>query len=241
MRIVSLVPSLTETLVELGVGPDQLVGRSAFCVEPAETVSRIKVVGGTKTPSLRRILALQPDLALMDREENRQEDAEALRAEGIAVHDVLVKGPADVPAMLRELGRAVGFAGSAEDAARSLEREIASIEPVESKCALILVWKDPYMAIAPDRYGARLLETLGYQVPRVGEGPYPEVSGEAMAQVAPDLVVLPDEPYAFSAAEGHELAESVGARVIHVDGQDLLWYGTRTGNALRRLRAHLSR
>src|SRR5262245_22938859 len=108
MRIVSLVPSLTETLFALGLGPDEIAGRTSWCIEPKGRVERVPVVGGTKTPSLTSVLRLKPDLVLLEKEENRKETFADLDSAGIRTWVTHVTRVADVPPMLEELGRAVG-------------------------------------------------------------------------------------------------------------------------------------
>lgn len=239
MRVVSLVPSLTESAIGLGLGPDEVLGRTAFCISPADIVAGIKVVGGTKTPSLRRVLALRPDVVLVDRDENRLEDAQALEAAGVPLFVADVAGPLSVPALLRGLGSAIGRSGAGESAAAILEttlRDLASQRGGDAPRgrAAILVWRDPWIAVAPDRYAAGMLRALGYDIPRLGDGPYPRVTLEDLAVASLDLIALPDEPYAFGASDAQELS-FVSPRVLLGHGQDLLWYGTRTAPALHRL------
>lgn len=239
MRVVSLVPSLTESAIGLGLGPDELLGRTAFCISPADIVAGIKVVGGTKTPSLRRVLALRPDVVLVDRDENRLEDAQALEAAGVPLFVADVAGPESVPTLLRGLGGAIGRGGEGAAAAKLLETtlcEFASQRESGSPRgrAAILVWRDPWIAVAPDRYAAGMLRALGYEIPRLGDGPYPRVTLDDLAAARLDLIALPDEPYAFGDSDARELS-SVSPRFLLGHGQDLLWYGTRTAPALRRL------
>src|ERR671933_304908 len=106
MRVVSLCPSLTELVFDLGRG-DTLVGRTKFCVHPADRVRDVPSVGGTKDPKIARIVALAPDLVLLNEEENRREDAEALRAAGVATHVSFPKSAEDTAAMVRAVGEAL--------------------------------------------------------------------------------------------------------------------------------------
>jgi iron complex transport system substrate-binding protein len=119
MRIVSLCPSLTELVFALERGPE-LVGITRFCVHPAELVRSIEQVGGTKDPDVARIVALAPDVVLMNREENRVEDAEALSAHGLTVHDSMPRTLAETAEMVRSIGTALGRAGRGEEIARDI-------------------------------------------------------------------------------------------------------------------------
>src|SRR5262245_31749970 len=114
MRIVSLCPSLTESVFRLGHG-DDLVGRTKFCVQPADEVDAVERVGGTKNPKIDRILELRPDLVLMNEEENRREDADALRAAGLRVLSTFPRSVADVIDVLRALGAALGAESQADE------------------------------------------------------------------------------------------------------------------------------
>src|ERR671932_1673308 len=113
MRVVSLCPSLTELVFDLGRG-DTLVGRTKFCVHPADRVAAVPSVGGTKNPKIERVVALAPDLVLLNEEENRREDAEALRAAGIACHVSFPKTAPETADMVRSIGDALGAADAAE-------------------------------------------------------------------------------------------------------------------------------
>lgn len=244
MRIVSLVPSLTETLFALGLGVEDVVGRTAWCVRPGGTVDRIRVVGGTKTPNLRAIKDLAPDLVVLEREENRKEHFEELAAEGIRTWVTHVVSGADVPPMLEELGRAVGKA----DAGRELAaRTRAAVEEAESAAARLgrspvavpLIWNDPLMAVAPSRYGGDLVRRAGFTVPDPGNGEgYPRVSPRRIGELGVEVLLLTSEPHDFTAEEGEAIAAAVGRegfprpRTAKVDGQALTWFGARTPEAL---------
>src|SRR5918997_2482010 len=115
MRLVSLCPSLTELVFDLGRG-DDLVGRTKFCVHPAGRVERVEPVGGTKNPKVARVIELAPDLVLMNEEENRREDAEALAAAGVRCHTSFPRDAADTAAMVRSIGAALGTAATGERA-----------------------------------------------------------------------------------------------------------------------------
>jgi len=219
-RVVSLVPSATETLLALGVTP---VACTRFCDVPG-----IATVGGTKNPDIAAIAALEPDLVVVNDEENRQEDAAALEAAGLKLHAMSPRHIADVEPAVRALAGAVGaFCPSME-----LPDRI-----VEYTTAFVAVWRRPYMALNADTYGSSLLAHIGVgNVFADATERYPAVSLAEVAARAPALVILPSEPYAFTAAHGPEVQAAVpGARVVFVDGRDLFWWGTRTPAAAARL------
>ena len=226
MRVVSLVPSITETLLAWRV---PVVACTRFCEQPS-----LPTVGGTKDPDVAGIIALAPDVVVVDREENRRDDAEALTAAGLAVHVTHVTDVAQVQAMLRDLASAVG-------AAPDVEPVVVPPAVAPWATALVPIWRRPWMVLGSDTYGATVLGALGVRtVPVDVDGRYPELDAEAMTALQPDLVVLPSEPYPFTerhVAEVQRLLPS--SRVVLVDGRDLLWWGVRTPVALERLRAVL--
>ncbi|MGZ6910717.1 MAG: helical backbone metal receptor [Acidimicrobiia bacterium] len=222
-RVVSLVPSATETLLALGVIP---VACTRFC-----DVDGLPTVGGTKDPDLDRIVALGPDLVVVNDEENRREDADALEAAGIAIHSMSPRSVGAVPDAVAMLAAAVGAAAP--------RLELPDAAPVHGR-AVTFVWRRPWMSQSDDTYGSSVLEHLGWPNAVVGGERYPELPLVDLTTIAPDLVVLPTEPYPFGARHVPEVAVAVpAARVVVVDGRDLFWWGIRTPDALVRLRAQL--
>jgi ABC-type hemin transport system substrate-binding protein len=219
LRVVSLVPSITETLLAWGIEP---VACTRFCEQP-----RIAHVGGTKDPDLAAIVALRPDLVLMDVEENRKPDAETLAAAGVKVHATHVQNLAGLATQLELLARAVGVAPVGLDLAPSGGASKGSVA--------VLIWKRPWMALGSPTYGSSVLEWLGWSNALAGLGAYPTVELAQIAQARPDLVLLPSEPYPFAERHAVALQAELGSPCVVVDGQDLLWWGARTPEALRRL------
>ena len=232
IRVVSLVPSVTETLLAWGIVP---VGVTRFCEQPD-----LEAVGGTKDPDLDRILELSPDLVVLCREENRWQDAEALTASGLNIHVVDVRTVAGVALELAALAGAVdlGF-GDLRVAGLLGEVEDLPADPVQERTAFVPIWRKPWMGLADDTYGADVLRALGVRsVTADHPDRYPTVTLEEMIEAAPDLVIAPSEPYPFAERHRAEL-ESV-APAVFVDGADLFWWGVRTPAAIERLGAQLS-
>jgi ABC-type hemin transport system substrate-binding protein len=212
-----LVPSVTETLVAWGVEP---VACTRFCEQP-----QLAHVGGTKDPDVAAIVALGPDLVVVDEEENRREDHDALVAAGLAVHVLAVRDLAHLDDQMTGLAGAVGARWA------PLGR-IA--EPPPARTAYVPIWKRPWMALGEPTYGSALLRALGVANVAAGE-PYPELTPDEAHRRGADLVVAPDEPYPF--AERHRSLLEAAGPVVFVDGRDLLWWGARTRAALDRLAA----
>jgi ABC-type hemin transport system substrate-binding protein len=222
VRVVSLVPSATETLRAWGVDP---VACTRFCEQPD-----LLTVGGTKNPDVAAIVALAPDLVVLDEEENRREDHDALVGAGLPVHVLAIRSVADLDPQLGALSNRVG--GRWENVGDLLAA------PVEAR-ALVPIWRRPWMALGVPTYGASLLATLGVAVVPDDAGPYPKVSlGACSGDGGVDVVLVPSEPYSFTDAHLEELAAV--APTVRVDGQDLFWWGARTVAAAERLRASIA-
>lgn len=239
-RVVSLVPSLTETLFALGLG-GCVVGVTEYCVHPADRVRDLPQVGGTKNPSLERILELEPDLVLANREENRRRDVERLEAGGVPVFVTYarsVREGSDEIGLLGRIGDRVDAAGeiqagieAAGERARSRARE-----PAPGVAALI--WKKPYMAVGGDTFADDLITQCGGRnVFRDAGRRYPRVEDADLVAARPGVVLLPTEPYAFGPRDRDDLLAldlpaAQEQRVHVIEGELLSWYGPRIARAL---------
>jgi ABC-type Fe3+-hydroxamate transport system substrate-binding protein len=223
-RVVSLVPSVTETLLAWGVTP---VACTRFCEQPD-----LPHVGGTKDPDVAGIVELRPDLVVLCVEENRREDADALADAGITTAALSIDGVADVAPALRMLAGLVGV-----DPA-GVEDADATAQVGERLRAFVPVWKRPWMSLAGGTYGSSLLAAIGVDnVFADSDDRYPTVTLEEARARRPDVVLAPSEPYPFRERHVPLLAEV--APVVLVDGQDLFWWGVRTPAAADRLRRQL--
>jgi ABC-type Fe3+-hydroxamate transport system substrate-binding protein len=217
-RIVSLVPSLTETVASLD--PGLIVGATEWCTHPGDlAVSRI---GGTKNPDVGRILELAPDVVLANEEENREPDLTALRDAGAAVWITRIR---DLPSALGSLRRMITLACRRPAPAWLAAAEAAWQRPATlARAAVVPIWRRPWMVVGSDTFAGDLLGRLGVSNVYGGHPErYPRIPiGELQAGGA-DLVVLPDEPYRFSASDGPEAF--AGRPTALVSGRHLTWYG----------------
>lgn len=222
MRIVSLVPSSTETLIELGA---DVIACTRFCEQP-----NLLQVGGTKNPDVAAIVRLGADLVVMDREENRREDHDALTAAGCRVVASDVRSIADALEVVDELAALSGV--GADAVVRTLAPPLSV-----SRTAFVPIWRRPWMTIGRQTYGASMLEHLGIELVATGSSEsYPTVELDDVAELAPQLVLVPSEPYDFSDEHVAELRDRfTHARIVRVDGKDLFWWGARTAGAINRL------
>ena len=268
-RVISLVPSLTESLFDLDLG-DRLIARTAYCTRPADHVGRLPQVGGTKNPDIAQIVALAPDLVLLNDEENRREDAEALAEAGIPLW---VTGPHtvfDTLNMLWELMRVFDhpqMIPRVREIERAFDYCAAAARNTAPVRVFVPIWRDPWMTFNRDTYPHDLLRVcgaenvfadrqrqfpleadLGQADPWPDDDPrvvkrdrrYPRIMVAEIEAAQPDLILLPDEPYAFGpvdveALQALDIPAVRNDRIIPIDGSLLTWHGTRVGYALRDL------
>jgi ABC-type Fe3+-hydroxamate transport system substrate-binding protein len=241
-RIVSLCPSLTETLVMLGAG-DRLVGRTRYCTQPTGRVEHAAIVGGVHDINQEAIDRLAPDLVLVSREENQREPVEALAAR----RPVLVADVTSVDAATRlvgDLGALTGTMAEAERLVNVITESFAALEPIDPPLRTVcLVWKQPLMAVSARTYIGDLLRRSGLlNLLPSGGASYPIVTMDELAAARPDVLLLPNEPYAFGETDALEFQRSLPqTRSFLVDGQMLAWYGGRTVQAAGFLEALLSK
>ena len=231
-RVVSLVPSLTEALAVSA--PGLVVGATDWCSHPPDlAVARVR---GTKNPDVPAVIALRPDLVVANEEENRLVDLDALRVAGLAVW---VTAPRTVPAGLASLGRMLTVCGVPDPGWLAQARAAwASVHPSTRRTAVVPIWRRPWMVVGRDTFTGDVLARLGVDNLWADAAErYPRVELAALIAARPDLVVLPDEPYAFSASDGPEAFPGVPAALV--SGRHLTWYGPSLAQAPAVLAAQL--
>ncbi|MDQ2773191.1 MAG: helical backbone metal receptor [Bacteroidota bacterium] len=236
-RIVSLVPSQTELLFDLGLGA-KVVGLTKFCIHPAEARTQATVVGGTKQFDFDKIAALKPDLIIGNKEENYQAGIEQLAAQ----YPVWLSDISTLPEAL-DMIRRVGFIAGAKDQAAALAAEIeasfaalAAAAPPEAPTAptappvsvAYFIWRKPYMVAAMGTFIDDMLHRAGFANAFAGRARYPEISAAELAAAAPARILLSSEPYPFAEKHRAEFqAICPAAKVEIVDGELFSWYGSR--------------
>jgi ABC-type Fe3+-hydroxamate transport system substrate-binding protein len=251
-RIASLVPSLTELVVALGLGA-HLVARTGFCIHPSEAVRSVPKVGGTKDVNLAKLQSLRPTHVLVNVDENRWGMVETIRAwpDGAAPQIVVTHplGPADNLALVAQLaacfGQVPGVTERAAELTRALQDELAQTRPEAwpERRVLYLVWRDPWMTVARDTYLSRMLARVNLQTlpdalgGNTGAARYPALTGTEKWLAQVQHVLLSSEPYAFGEQHFDEArALCPNAQVRLVDGELLSWFGARAVPGLRYLR-----
>jgi len=269
-RLVSLVPSLTEVLFHFGRGA-QVVGRTDYCTEPVAGVAGKATIGGTKNPDIAKILDLQPHLVFAVAEENQRQDIEQLAAAGVPVYVFEPRTVRDGIDVLWRVADLLDCRADVAAQIQAIEQDyaetvtlVAGRQRVRVFCP---IWKDPYMTINAATYVHNTLwvcggdnifahrqrrfplaADLGRHPEATGERSaerdrrYPRITLEEMAALSPEVILLPDEPYVFSADDSADFTAfpevpAVRDRRIHlIDGKMVSWYGPRIGHSLRTLR-----
>lgn len=238
-RIVSLVPSLTETVCDLGVAC-RLVGITRFCVAPEEPLRFVPRVGGTKNPDLELVARLDPELVLVNGEENRREDIAWLRAR-FPTYESLPQSVPSAGAVVRELGRRLGVLEEAETVLLEIEAQVlrAEVEGLGRRPVRVFypIWRQPWIGINRTTYVHDVLVRAGgINVCAEREARYPMIARDHLAALGAEVVLLPSEPFAFNARHRDELLhdQTFGrdVSILLVDGKNFCWHGSRTGRGL---------
>lgn len=227
-RIVSLVPSQTELLFDLGLD-EQIVGLTRFCVHPAGKKKEKKNVGGTKQVHFDRVEAIQPDLIIANKEENQQEQIEELQKHyPVWISDI--KTLDDALEMMSKLGELTGTSDKAQSIITRVKQDFAAFESKLERPlrTAYFIWKKPYMTIGNDTFINDMLKRCGLVNVFGNTTRYPETDIEALKQLNPELILLSSEPYPFKDRHIAELHEELPNAIIKlVDGELFSWYGSR--------------
>jgi ABC-type Fe3+-hydroxamate transport system substrate-binding protein len=232
VRIVSLCPSITESLTALGLA-ESLAGVTRYCIHPREALAGVRRVGGTKNPDLAAIRDLKPDLVFCNSEENRKEDVEELKRE-LAVDVSHPRTVAEIPALLRHFGRLTGTRERAEEISLKVKEALDRVEQEAEFRFVYLIWKDPWMTVGPRTYITDLLRHVGglnaFEEKYADAPDYPVTDEDAIVAARPDVLILPDEPYRFRESDAAFWRQRLPAstRVVLVSGDDFCWQGVRT-------------
>ncbi len=225
MRIVSLVPSITQTLFDLGLDHSEIVGRTKFCIHPRDRVREVPIIGGTKNLNVQKILTLKPDLIIANKEENDREQVLALEKD-FKVWLTDIKTLEDHKSFLHELGQVLHKPDEATHFIQKTDNIFGGIKPGKSIPTAYLIWKDPYMTVGGDTFIHDIMSRLGF-VNIFGEQVrYPTVDVSELHTA--DLILLSSEPYPFKEKHIAELQTQIpNATITLADGEAFSWYGTR--------------
>lgn len=222
-RILSLVPSQTELLIDMGA---PIVGRTKFCIHPSEKVQEVPIIGGTKNFRFDAIRALKPDLIIGNKEENYQEGIEELEKEyPVWMSDIFTLK--DAFEMMTTIGRICNLEGQSDDIIQACEAAMKRVKGTKSGKVVYFIWKDPWMVAGSNTFVDHLLGHLGYEN-LIKEQRYPKMTPEEVADLEPDYLLFSSEPYPFKEKHLKEAIELwPNANCQLVDGELYSWYGSR--------------
>lgn len=227
-RLMCLCPSLSETLFALGLG-ECVVGRTRYCIHPADEVASVPVVGGTKKLDFDAVKNAAPDLIIAEKEENRREDVEAL-AQHWPVYVCDIQTLEQAHSAIQSLGELTGQAFKAEQLVAQIKAAWQAIPSVQTPLrVLYLIWRKPWMAAGVDTYINAVLQRAGMiNVAAELDGRYPQIESAQLKALNVDLCLLSSEPYPFKAGHCDELKIWMpDANMQLVDGEMFSWYGSR--------------
>ncbi|MCB0700102.1 MAG: ABC transporter substrate-binding protein [Chitinophagales bacterium] len=239
-RIISLVPSQTELLADLGLN-DEVVGITKFCVHPEAWFRSKERVGGTKTLNIDKIRELKPDLIIANKEENEKEQIEELANEfPVWISDVDTLPHALL--MMQVVGQMTGTDGDAVNLVDEIVHAFTGLNhAAEPKKVAYLMWRDPWMTVGGDTFIGHMIHVLGWKNAYEKQTRYPEVTAEDLKAINPDMVLLSSEPFPFKEKHIAEVKTVLpNAQVKLVDGEMFSWYGSRLLKATDYFRELLS-
>ena len=225
MKIISLVPSITEALFDFGLSEKEVIGRTKFCIHPENAVQKIEIIGGTKNLNIAKIKSLNPDLIIANKEENVKEQIEELQKD-FKVLVTNVSNLEDNYYLLKTLGNLLGKQETAQKFNLKIYEILAKFSDLEKKKCAYLIWKNPYMTVGFDTFIHDILDKIGFQNIFKNQKRYPEISVEDLK--AADYIFLSSEPFPFQQKHIDELQKELpDAKIFLVDGEAFSWYGTR--------------
>lgn len=235
-RIISLVPSLTELIADLGL-ESRLAGRTRFCIHPEEIVDRIPIMGGTKNPRIDDIVEARPDLVIANKEENKQKHIRELQQRCDAPIDVTdIATIEDALLAIHRLGSLLGAEEAAGELVQSISRHLQNRPGEAPLRTAYFIWKEPWMSVGGDTYIHDVMAHWNLENIFGHKKRYPEFALADLASRNPELILLSSEPYPFKEKHLEEVREACpDARVLPVEGEWFSWYGSRMQHAFERL------
>lgn len=233
-KIVSLVPSLTELLFDLGLG-SRVVGRTRFCAHPQKEIEKITVIGGTKNPRIEKIKALNPDLVIANKEENRKKHVQQIED----FSEVMVTEISNINEALftiHLISEACGAENKAEEIMNNIQAELEKVPDEPPLDTAYMIWKDPWMTIGNHTYIHSVMNHWNLNNVWGDETRYPKIKLDQLQEKQPDIILLSSEPYPFKEKHIAEVKHaSPRSKVVLVNGEWFSWYGSRMLPAFRQL------
>ena len=232
--IISLVPSLTELLFDLGLG-DQVIGRTRFCIHPKGEAEKKPVIGGTKNPNLEKIRELNPGVIIANKEENRQEDVEELERD----FEVIVTEIDTIEEALftiHDIGWSFSVQEKAKKLIQSIQQEMERVPDEPAMTAAYFIWRDPWMSVGHDTYIHSVMKHWNLENVYADKSRYPNTTLYELSLKKPELILLSSEPYPFKENHIKEVRDICrGSNIVLVNGEWFSWYGSRMQKGFRNL------
>ncbi len=224
MKIISLVPSITETLFDFGLTGNNVIGRTKFCIHPENEVKNVEIIGGTKNLNIEKIISLNPDLIIANKEENEKLQVEELQKKyKVWVTDI--QNLEDNEKFISEVGALLNKEKLAKNFNDRINAVFKAKEIFLSKKVAYVIWKNPYMTVGSDTFIHEILEKLGFDNIFKNKKRYPEISLDEMKSA--DYIFLSSEPFPFQQKHIDELQKELpDQKLILVDGEAFSWFGT---------------
>lgn len=224
MKVISLVPSITEALFDLGLTENEIIGRTKFCIHPEDKIKNVPVIGGTKNINIDKIRAMKPDLILANKEENVKEQVEALM-DDFKVLVTNVENIEDNYYLLKTLGNLFNKEERAQQFNLKIYDVLAQAKLSFPVKTAYLIWKNPYMTIGSDTFIHKILSEIGFENIFKDKTRYPQIQMEDLADA--DVIMLSSEPFPFKEKHIEEMKLSYpDKKIMIVDGEAFSWYGT---------------
>lgn len=224
MKVISLVPSITEALFDLGLTENEIIGRTKFCIHPEDKIKNVPVIGGTKNINIDKIRAMKPDLILANKEENVKEQVEALM-DDFKVLVTNVENIEDNYYLLKTLGNLFKKEERAQQFNLKIYDVLAQAKLSFPVKTAYLIWKNPYMTIGSDTFIHKILSEIGFENIFKDKTRYPQIQMKDLADA--DVIMLSSEPFPFKEKHIEEMKLSYpDKKIIIVDGEAFSWYGT---------------
>jgi ABC-type Fe3+-hydroxamate transport system substrate-binding protein len=233
-KIISLVPSLTELLFDLGL-EDQIIGRTRFCIHPKGKVDQVEIMGGTKNPRIDKIRKAKPDLIIANREENRKEDVDNLQKDfEVMVSDI--KTIEDALFTIHDIGNRCGAKKAAKELISAIRKEYHNAPDEPQLSVAYMIWRDPWMTVGADTYIHSVLNHWNLKNVFSNQTRYPKTTLEDLSNKNPDIILLSSEPYPFKEKHIKQVETACpDSRILLVDGEWFSWYGSRMLPSFRKL------
>ncbi len=224
MRIISLVPSITETLFDLGLTTKAIVGRTKFCIHPEDKIPEVEVVGGTKNINIEKIKILNPDLVIANKEENVKEQIEELQT-FCKVWVTQIETIEDNYYFLKQLGNCIGRQEKAQLFNLLIYEVLHAQNKIKSLKTAYLIWQKPYMSVGSDTFIHHVLTELGFENVFKDKKRYPEISLQDLTDA--EVIMLSSEPFPFKEKHIEEFQQIFPEKkILIVDGEAFSWFGT---------------